>query len=66
MANKKCFCGKKIAYIIGECKFCTCSFCLIHRLPEIHNCINLDKCKEQAKDINENKLMQEKCVANKI
>ena len=66
MANKKCFCGKKFASIIGDCKFCDCKFCLIHRLPESHNCTKLDECCKIAKENNEIKLMEEKCIASKI
>jgi predicted nucleic acid binding AN1-type Zn finger protein len=66
MVNKKCFCGKKNAYIIGNCKFCNNCFCLNHRLPESHNCEKLQECCEIAREKNKIKLMNEKCVASKI
>lgn len=66
MANIKCFCGKKYAYIIGDCKYCNQKFCLIHRLPESHNCQNLQECCSIAKKNNEIKLMNEKCTPNKL
>ena len=59
-------CGGKYANIIGDCKFCKCKFCLSHRLPESHNCINISICKDNAFSINSNKVMSEKCVASKI
>ena len=66
MPNKKCFCGKKVASIIGDCKFCDNKFCLVHRLPESHECVGLANCCREAKERNEEKLLNEKCVGTKI
>jgi len=40
MPNKCNFegCAKKIAVIVGDCKFCQKKFCTQHRLPEDHDC----------------------------
>jgi hypothetical protein len=64
--SKCATCGAKYAKIIGDCKFCKCKFCLNHRLPETHNCINMNICKNKAFNNNSNKVMSEKCVASKI
>jgi hypothetical protein len=66
-AKSKCAtCGNKSANIIGDCKYCKCKYCLKHRLPESHFCVNIDKCRMNAFTINSNKIMSEKCVASKI
>ena len=66
-AKSKCaICGNKSANIVGDCKYCSCKYCLKHRLPESHNCINMNKCHMKAFTINSNKVMSEKCVASKI
>ncbi len=43
------YCGKD-ADIPFRCKFCDDVFCSSHRLPENHECIGLDKYKENAKE----------------
>jgi hypothetical protein len=66
-SKSKCAtCGNKCSVIIGDCKFCKCNFCLNHRLPETHNCININICKSKAFILNSNKVISEKCVASKI
>ena len=59
-------CNKKIAKIIGDCKYCSSKFCSQHRLPEIHLCNNMKEVKNTSKKILEDKLTNEKCVGNKI
>ena len=63
--NRCATCGVKSAQIVGNCSYCISKFCLNHRLPEYHACVNMSKCKEHAFNRNSNKVMSEKCV-NKI
>jgi len=59
-------CTKKAAVVVGDCKFCQQHFCVKHRLPEMHSCTGLESCKKTSYDKNKEKLMKEKCVANKV
>ncbi len=43
------YCGEK-ADIPFKCKFCGDVFCSTHRLPESHECVGLDRYKEDAKN----------------
>ena len=57
------YCNKKIKIsdiIIGKCK-CKKTFCILHRLGEIHNCIYNYK-----SEINKDLIMKNKCVSEKI
>jgi predicted nucleic acid binding AN1-type Zn finger protein len=53
-------CNHKSAAIVGFCKYCNNNFCLKHRLPESHQCINMNILCKQEYDKNSEKLMQEK------
>ena len=67
--KSRCFvdgCNKKIAKIIGDCKFCNNKFCELHRLPEIHVCSKMNDVKSKSKNILENRLLSEKCISNKL
>jgi ubiquitin C len=66
--NKCAFegCVKKIAVIVGDCKFCQKKFCTQHRLPESHSCPNIQACRQQSFDKNKEKLLREKCVGVKV
>lgn len=59
-------CNNKQSIIIGVCKWCNKCFCSNHRLPESHICINLKNCKEEAFNINENKLNNQKTICRKV
>tara|TARA_B100001057_G_C22006532_1_gene628125 strand:+ start:194 stop:448 length:255 start_codon:yes stop_codon:yes gene_type:complete len=59
-------CNKKCALLIGDCRYCNFKFCEMHRLPEVHNCSNIEDCRQQHFMKNQNKLMTEKCVAPKV
>jgi len=59
-------CKKKAAMIVGDCKFCSKSYCASHRLPETHACSNLIGCKQASFDRNKEKLMNERCVGLKV
>lgn len=49
MANLCSICGKK-EMLPYKCKFCGWTYCSEHRLPENHDCIGLEKFKEQSKE----------------
>ena len=58
-------CFKKNTLVIGDCKFCNNSFCCNHRLPEVHDCTNLDDVKidslnKYKKEMEDNNLLQVK------
>ena len=52
-------CCDKISIAIGTCKWCSKSFCLKHRLPEAHLCINFNDCKQAAINKNTDKIKEE-------
>eukprot|EP01089_Gocevia_fonbrunei_P012373 TRINITY_DN2912_c0_g1_i1.p1 TRINITY_DN2912_c0_g1~~TRINITY_DN2912_c0_g1_i1.p1 ORF type:complete len:144 (-),score=21.23 TRINITY_DN2912_c0_g1_i1:72-503(-) len=62
----KAECTKRAVLLVGDCKFCSKQYCQQHRLPEAHFCSGLETCKRQSYDKNKEKLMREKCVANKV
>merc|ERR1711939_371844 len=66
--TKCCFgeCSKRVVLITGDCRFCQSQFCGSHRLPEDHACQSMDSCRQAAFDRNKNKLMNEKCVSQKV
>lgn len=59
-------CTKKGIEIIGTCKFCTKTFCLNHRLVELHSCSQIQTCRQQALSKNTNVLLKNKCTSTKI
>ena len=59
-------CTDKVAKIIGDCRYCSSSYCSRHRLPEAHTCKNIQSCREESFSKNSNKLLGEKCVADKV
>jgi len=59
-------CRDRAIKIIGHCRYCRSHFCGQHRLPEAHSCVNLTACKQESFARNENKLLQEKCLATKV
>lgn len=67
IAKSKCaMCLSKSAAIIGDCKFCQSKYCLNHRLPEAHDCVNVSSCKKEAFKTNEKNLLNNKCVSLKL
>ena len=49
----KCFllgCNKKTLIFAGSCKFCEHDYCMLHRLPEDHECENYDRCCNEARE----------------
>lgn len=57
-------CKRKIALIIGDCKYCRTQFCAEHRLPEDHLCTGLSTCKKEHFDKNKIKLISEATHGN--
>lgn len=66
LTNKCASCLKKSTMITGDCKYCSCHYCNIHRLPESHCCIGLDKCKSDSFQDNYAKTINGKCVKSQI
>ena len=64
--KKRCpICKKKLKLTDMECR-CGNIYCLEHRLPEAHCCTKLNDCKNNAFNINQNKLQKEKTVCKKV
>ena len=40
-------CRAQAATIVGVCKYCKGKFCLIHRLPESHQCPCMQSCRDE-------------------
>lgn len=59
-------CTDRIAKIIGDCRYCKLRFCAKHRLPESHQCSDISTCRQESFERNSSKLLDEKCVADKI
>lgn len=59
-------CKFKILSIGISCPKCNKSFCGLHRLPEDHQCPFLQEIKDEAFQKNNEKLINNKCVAAKI
>jgi hypothetical protein len=59
-------CLLRAARIIGDCRYCEGVFCARHRLPESHSCGNISRCRQQSFEKNSEKLLSEKCVADKV
>ncbi|KDQ60718.1 hypothetical protein JAAARDRAFT_31692 [Jaapia argillacea MUCL 33604] len=59
-------CNSAALRIVGSCPHCRSDFCGSHRLPEYHNCTNLQDCRQQAFDRNKAKLESERTVASKM
>ena len=41
-------CKRKNALLVGHCSYCNLDYCLGHRLPEQHNCSQINKLREIA------------------
>jgi len=66
LTNKCANCLKKSTMITGDCKYCSCHYCNIHRLPESHCCIGLEKCRSDSFQDNYTKTIAGKCVKSQI
>ena len=58
-------CTEKFSIAVGFCKWCEKYYCLKCRHPEAHNCINLQDCKNAAKDKNSKLISAEKSFLHK-
>lgn len=58
-------CNKK-AKSYAKCNYCTKLFCMKHRLPESHNCLELVNCKRKAFEENKRIMKKQKCIASKL
>lgn len=59
-------CTERVARLTGTCRWCHSEFCSKHRLPESHECENMSGCRQQSQQKNSDKLMNGKCVADKV
>ncbi len=59
-------CGERVARVVGECRYCGGGFCGRHRLPEAHACAELGSCREESHARNSSRLLEGKCVADKV
>jgi hypothetical protein len=59
-------CEDRPAKIVGDCRYCQGRFCSRHRLPEAHQCDQLEHCRQQSLAKNTDKLLSGKCVADKM
>ncbi|TPX72630.1 hypothetical protein SpCBS45565_g00288 [Spizellomyces sp. 'palustris'] len=59
-------CSDKVVKIVGQCRYCTHGFCAKHRLPEAHQCQEMQTCRAAAQSRLAGKLLNEKCVASKV
>ena len=66
ISNRCSICAKKSTMITGDCIYCLCHYCNIHRLPEEHACPCLEKCKSASFQENYNRVISQKCVFEQI
>ncbi|EMD38442.1 hypothetical protein CERSUDRAFT_82695 [Gelatoporia subvermispora B] len=59
-------CNSAVLRLVGQCPHCRAEFCSAHRMPEHHNCQNLESCRQQAFEKNKAKLESERTVASKM
>ena len=59
-------CSVKATMITGDCNFCKCKYCNIHRLPESHKCACIQAIKKDSFNDNYSRVMNGKCVAAQI
>lgn len=43
-------CKKRASFCVGHCVYCDASYCLKHRLPEVHYCKGQAVCNQKSKD----------------
>lgn len=66
ISNRCSVCSKKSTMITGDCNYCLCHYCNIHRLPENHTCPCLEKCKLDSYQENYNRVINQRCVTEQI
>jgi predicted nucleic acid binding AN1-type Zn finger protein len=67
MSCSKCsVCRTRVGLLGFECKFCKNNLCVHHRLPEDHDCSQMELAKNKHKEINRKKLESESLKENKL
>jgi len=56
-------CNSAAINIVGDCSMCNSKFCARHRLPEDHDCSELDAFRDSAFEANKKQLMTEATAA---
>jgi predicted nucleic acid binding AN1-type Zn finger protein len=59
-------CAKRVVLIIGDCKYCENRYCEFHRIPESHQCTNMEACRKKSFEQNQARVMSEKTNASKM
>ena len=59
-------CTKQQSLAVGYCKWCDITFCSSCRMPEVHNCHNLEELKKNKKEENSNQLNNNKCYITQL
>ncbi|KAH8833849.1 hypothetical protein DL96DRAFT_1703488 [Flagelloscypha sp. PMI_526] len=59
-------CNQAALRMVGTCPHCSHNFCGSHRMPEQHQCNNLEDCRMQAFERNKAKLESERTVSSKM
>lgn len=59
-------CSGRVVPLMGDCKWCRHSYCQEHRLPEAHQCESLVQCNRAAREANDERLREGRCVASKL
>ena len=64
--NRCSTCMGVATFGIGDCVYCKCNYCNMHRLPESHKCPRLESCKKESFDANFKQVISQKCVISQI
>jgi predicted nucleic acid binding AN1-type Zn finger protein len=57
-------CSNAFVKIIGLCKFCSIKACLLHRLPEQHNCQGMHVVRKKAFDLNKTSIYKNSVLSD--
>jgi len=66
LKNACSVCASKATMITGDCSYCKCKYCNLHRLPETHKCACIHIIKTDSYNDNYKRVMNGKCVAAQI
>ncbi len=58
-------CSSKCA-LSGHCRYCDKNYCSAHRLPEEHQCSNIEQCKKDAHDRNKKLVESQSVISEKL
>lgn len=59
-------CNAMPSLAVGYCKWCKITYCSACRMPEVHNCPNLDDLKNSKKEQNSQQLNKNKCHLSQL